>query len=114
MTKKELNLQSNLGTTIIFLALFGILGYFVYGGLNGALSVILLGIAYDLSILIGLIPFIGFIVQAIVMKFLWIFISDLTGIGPTVLTTWMYWIHLDIGAIGTCITTILVLKNVYK
>ena len=70
MSEKELNLQSDVGTAIIFLALFGILGYFVYGGLNGALSVVLLGIAYDLSILIGLIPFIGFIFQAIVMKFL--------------------------------------------
>lgn len=105
MTEIEINSKGNWTGTILLTLIFGIFGYFVYNGLDGALSIILLGFLYALSILIGLIPFIGFVLQAVIMQHIWSFTSELTGIGPTILTTWMYWLYLAFGIIATIVTT---------
>ena len=45
----------------VLLVLWAVLGYFVYGGMDGALAMILLSIVLGLAVPVALIPFVGFI-----------------------------------------------------
>jgi hypothetical protein len=82
------------------------LGYFVYRGLDGALAVFILSYLYSLCLLLALIPFVGALIQYLVMDRLvgpWVF--SLTGIGPSWLTALLLWVKLAEGAFLTFLTS---------
>jgi len=86
--------------------LFTALGYFVYGGVDGALAVLVLCMLYSLAGLSSLAPFIGFIIQALLMYyFVNPFVFGLTHIAPTWLTDLAFWVYLVMGAVITVFTT---------
>lgn len=86
--------------------LFTALGYFVYGGVDGALAVLVLCMLYSLAGLASLAPFIGFITQALLMYyFVNPFVFGLTHIAPTWLTDLAFWVYLVMGAVITVFTT---------
>ncbi len=91
------------------------LGYFVYGGLDGALAVFILSILYGLCLFLALIPFAGALIQYLIMDRLvtpWVF--SLTRIGPTWLTALMFWVTLAEGAVFTLLTSIAVILALRK
>jgi fructose-specific phosphotransferase system IIC component len=99
----------------LFTILWVALGYFVYGGLSGALAILVLSLLFDVVILVSLIPFVGVVIQGLIMNYLiapWVF--GVTSITATWLTTSMFWINIIIGFVLTIImsiATIAVLKE---
>jgi hypothetical protein len=86
------------------------LGYFVYGGLDGALAVFILSFLYGLCLFLALIPFAGAAIQYLVMDRLvtpWVF--SLARIEPTWLTALMFWVTLAEGAVFTLLTSLAVI-----
>lgn len=99
---------------LVLLLLFTALGYFVYGK-DGAVAMFVLGVFYSLSMLIAIIPFIGCFVQATLMKYIiWVYVSELVNISPSLLTLCMFWCFVVYGiiiTIATSIATICILRG---
>jgi hypothetical protein len=92
-----------LGGTWLLTILWAALGYFVYDGLQGVFAILVLSILYDLAAFLALIPFVGVIIQGLVMYFLiapWVF--EFTKINATWLTTLIFWVDIIFG----CTTTV--------
>jgi hypothetical protein len=89
--------------TILWVAL----GYFVYGGFSGALAILVLSLLFSVTILVSLIPFVGVVIQGLIMNY-WIvpWTFGVTGITATWLTGIIFWINIIIGLIFTIITSI--------
>jgi len=95
---------------LVLAVLFTALAYFVYNGVEGALAVLVLCILYSIASFIGLIPFVGFIIQAGVMHyFIEPFVFGVTGIHPTWLTSTIFWVYVAMGAFLTVIMTVVYL-----
>ncbi|RLG33236.1 hypothetical protein DRN97_05560 [Methanosarcinales archaeon] len=96
--------------SILLTMLFSLLGYFVYGSINGALAILLLCIVCNFMLLISVIPFVGWLIQAFLMKKLVITgIAAITGISLTWLTSAIFWVYLVFGIIISTVTSIVVL-----
>jgi fructose-specific phosphotransferase system IIC component len=103
-----ISLGSELGLTILWAAL----GYFVYNGLAGTFAMIILSILYGLATILAFIPFIGVILQGLLMYFLitpWVF--EFTGITATWLTVLVFWIDIIFGCIITLVMSLFVLVH---
>ena len=88
--------------------LMAALGYFVYGGLDGAFGIVIFGSILGISLLISIIPYgIGFIAQVCIV-FFWLipFLFEFTGLYHT----WLTWLEviatLILGVIVNLIMTI--------
>jgi hypothetical protein len=95
--------------------LWSALGYFVYGGLGGALAIIILYFLYAFCIFLAVIPFAGVAIQYFVSVRLvnpWVF--SLTGIGSTWLTAVMLWVDVAVGALLTSATSLRVVCRLLK
>ena len=95
---------SNLTTGSLFMMA---LGFFVYGGLTGAFGMIVFGGLCTLTVLIGLVPYVGVFIQMLVLfMFVVPFVFEWTGLYHT----WLTWLEIIasivLGAIATAITTI--------
>jgi hypothetical protein len=94
---------------LIICIICGVLGYFVYGGIKGALAIILICLIYDLSTYISLVPVCGFILQGLVINnYIWPWVSEFMGIGPSWLTTLIFWAAIIMGFFTTCAITFMV------
>jgi hypothetical protein len=84
----------NLGS-LPFLIVAAILGYFVYGGIDGALAMIVFTLAIGVVSLISLIPLVGFIIYALLV-YMWVFpwIMPILHIYPTWLTSGIFGIYV--------------------
>lgn len=102
--------EIKLGFSLPFL-LTGILAWFVYGSLNGVLSMILLDILLSISILIALIPFAGIFMMATLTE-VWIIptVLSFTHVEYTWLVTVLKFIAYFCGTIVTMFTTAIVMK----
>ena len=108
--KKEKNRQktkssTNFGGGLLLILFFAILGYFIYGGIQGFFGIILLGIIMTILLILSLIPYIG----GIIYLFLnWFFIipaiMDFTGLW----WTWFITIILILFTVCSMIISILV------
>lgn len=93
--------------------LFSVMGYFLYGGLNGALIVFTLCVLCNLAIILSLIPIFGLIFQYWIMAnliFPWFF--EFTGTGKTLLTLTMFTLYFCIGIIYCSSTTFWLFKKI--
>lgn len=85
VNKKQITVGLDFG--VILLILFAIIGYFIYGGIDGALAITAYCILSYIAIVVALIPFGGFPLQWILTRWViepWIF--EVTGIWATNLT----------------------------
>jgi hypothetical protein len=97
---------------LILVVLFTALAYFVYNGVEGALAVLILSILYSIASFIAFIPFVGVILQALVMHhFIEPFVFSLTGIHSTWLTSTIFWIYIAMGVFLTIIMTLVYLAR---
>ena len=95
--------------SLLITALFSLLGYFVYGGIKGALAILLLCIVFDFTLFLSLIPFVGWLVQALLMKVAIADILALTCISTTWLTSTIFWVYLVFGIIISIASSLIVL-----
>jgi hypothetical protein len=87
---------------IVWLVIFASLGYFVYGGTPGAIAVVVVSFVYGLTIIIALIPYVGFLVQiAAIHYYVWPWVSEFTHIQGTWLTDILWVITIIAGFIYT-------------
>ncbi|GMX58354.1 MAG: hypothetical protein MCSN_0080 [Candidatus Microsyncoccus archaeolyticus] len=120
MTTLDLEKSSSYGTKSMqigfwLILLYGSIGYYVYGGLNGVFSMIILGILYSFSCVLAFIPFAGIGVQYWAMSsliFPWV--QNLAGIEATWLTQTMFWITIVFGVIYWIIWTVYVASIIYQ
>jgi len=103
MTKKK---RTGAGVTFTSFMLFAILGYFVYGGIDGALGMILSDMLLSLTALLGFIPVVGVVLywvtaNNIVMPA----IFNLTGLHSTWLTTILVYFGLAVSILATLISS---------
>jgi len=104
-------LSSFLPTSLCLLILLPILGYFVYGkSIDFALAVLILLLCYELTLIIGCLPFVGALAQGLIM---WFFVNplvfSLTGLYPTWLTTLAFLLVLIYGILMTILSTLMLL-----
>ncbi len=86
----------------LLILLWASVAYFVYNGIWGIVAIVLLCGLYELTLLLSLIPYIGFIIQAIVMKFvIWPYVAALTEITASQLTLLIFWQVIVFGALIT-------------
>jgi hypothetical protein len=86
------------------------LGYFVYGGMNGALAMVVVWFIYQLCLLLALIPFIGVFIQAFVtFNYAWPWVAQLTSVGASWLTTLMFVVSVILGIMVTIATSLLLM-----
>jgi len=111
MSKEEnVNVSfDSLYSSILLTALFTLLGYFVYGGIKGALAVLLLTIACDFMLVISVIPFVGWLIQGLIMNWVITNFPALTGFPLTWLTSTVFWVYLAFGILISVISSIVVL-----
>ena len=113
--EKDINVSVNSHYyTLLFKALFPLLGYFVYGGIKGALAILLLCIICDFTLFLSLIPFVGWLVQALVMRFAITKILALTCVSTTWLISTIFWVYLVFGiiiSIASSLTLLMALDN---
>ena len=100
--------------SILLMVLFSLLGYFVYGGTNGALAILLLSIACYFMAFISVIPFVGCLIQAFLMKMFIPKIATITGIYLTWLTSTIFLVYLLAGIVVTTVFSILALDAIEK
>jgi hypothetical protein len=94
-------------TTIFFIILWGVLGYFVYGGLDGALAMLILATLMGLTIFIALIPFAGVFIQAwFGWNILIPWVMNLTHLTTSWLTTIIFAVDIAMGVIIWIIMTL--------
>ncbi len=107
--------MGNSSTTIIYILLISILGYFIYGhSMDSAIGIFLLNVTSTFSMLLGLIPFAGFMFTYMInTQYLFPYIYSLTGIYDTWLTNLIWWISETVSLILTIITTAIIL-GMYK
>ena len=98
------------GVTDFFIVLIsGILGYFVYDSVDGALGMILLTFFFSLCLLFAVIPFCGVIIHAVLMHFLVIpFVLNLTALEQTWLVIGFFWVYLVMGLLITSLMSSIV------
>ena len=94
---------------ILLTVLFTLLGYFVYGGIKGALAILLLTIACNFILIIGIIPFVGWLIQGLIMNWVITNFPALTGFPLTWLTSTIFWVYLAFGILISIISSIIVL-----
>jgi len=111
MSKEEnVNVSFNsLYFSILLTVLFTLLGYFVYGGIKGALAILLLTIACNFILMIGIIPFVGWLIQGLIMNWVITNFPALTGFPLTWLTSTIFWVYLAFGILIGIISSIIVL-----
>jgi len=102
------NVSEIISNSISGSLLIAALGYFVYGGLDGAFGIVIFGSILGISLLISIIPYgIGFIAQVCII-FFWLipFLFEFTGLYHT----WLTWLEviatLILGVIVNLIMTI--------
>jgi hypothetical protein len=104
------NVYTGIGIDFFLVILFGALGYFVYGGVGGALAMVILTILYALATFLSLIPFAGAFFQWLVMTYaIRPFVFHLTHIHSTWLTFAAFWVYLGLGIVLTAIMSLGVL-----
>ena len=104
-TRQKTKSSTNFGGGLLLILFFAILGYFLYGGIQGFFGIILLGIIMTILLILSLIPYIG----GIIYLFLnWFFIipaiMDFTGLW----WTWFITIILILFTVCSMIISILV------
>ena len=110
MSKEDVNISFNsLHWSVLFTMFFTLLGYFVYGGIKGALAILLLTIACDFMLVISIIPFIGWLIQGFLMHWAITDFPALTGFPLTWLTSTIFWVYLVFGIVISTISSIVVL-----
>jgi len=101
MTDKKGSLNFSGLSSVIYLILCVGLGYFVYGrSLDMLIAVAVLSILMSLALYLSLIPFVGFIVYALVAKFCiipWMF--SFSGLYDTWLISLMFWLGTALGGV---------------
>jgi hypothetical protein len=66
---------------IELLLLWSALAYFIYGGLEGTMAIVILCVLYGMTCFLAFIPFGGVVIQALVMRFvIWPWVAAFTGI----------------------------------
>ena len=120
MSTLNLEKGSNYGTKgmelgIWLILLYGSIGYYVYGGLNGVFSMIILGILYSFSCVLACIPFVGIGIQYWTMtSLIFPWVQSLTGIEATWLTQTMFWITIVFGAFYWILLTVYTVIIIYE
>ena len=99
---------------LFYTVLFSVLGYFVYGGIEGLMAVLALCLFYDLALCLSIIPFGGSIIQAVVMNLISHKLFTILNIYPTWLTTCIFWCYLVCGIVITILVTAIVIANLDK
>jgi hypothetical protein len=93
-------------STIISLIILGCLGYFVYSGIEGSIAIIVVSFVYGVATLIALIPYVGFVIQAgAIYYFVWPWVSELTKIQASWLTTLLFGLVVIYGFTVTFVST---------
>ena len=78
----------------IFWIFIACLGYFVYGGVEGAIATFVLGVALSISMVLGIIPFVGPFLWWGVSRWIMASLFAVAGIGPTLLSVAIWWFCL--------------------
>jgi len=99
---------------LFYTVLFSVLGYFVYGGIEGLMAMLALCLLCDLVLCLSIIPFVGSIIQAVVMNLISHKLFTILNIYPTWLTTCIFWCYLICGIIITILVTAIVVANLNK
>jgi len=94
---------------ILLTALFGLLAYFEYGGVHGVAAILLLCVIYWLLLTVSIVPFIGWLIQAWLMRRFTPNVITLTGIAPTWLTDLVFWSFLGLGIVVSAISSLIVI-----
>ncbi len=92
-------------TSFLMLAMISF-GYFVYGGIHGAFGMVVYLVYMDLAALAGLIPVVGIFVADWLMEGAAIAAYAMTGIGPSWLTSVVYYYCYFMAGICWMLTTI--------
>ena len=93
MTDKEDKNKYSIGGFGFVSIILILLGYFVYGGLHGALAIFLIILVTDIMLLLNIIPVAGLILHVVfTLMFVLPFLYDLCGISPT----WLVWVVIGI------------------
>lgn len=110
------NISYGNGISSIFIILIsGILGYFVYGSLDGALGMILLTFLFSLSLLLASIPFCGVIIHAVMMHFVVIpFVLKHAALEQTWLVIGFFWVYLAMGLLITSLVSVMTILAIIK
>lgn len=99
MTDKT-STASGILSTVVFYLLVTLLGYFVYGGLNGALGTLLLVIVVSIVSVVSIVPFVGVFIQYYLLtRFVFPYIYSITGLYSTWVTDVILWTFMVIGCI---------------
>ena len=99
---------------LFYTVLFSVLGYFVYGGIEGLMAILALCLFCDLALCLSIIPFGGSIIQAVVMNLISHKLFTILNIYPTWLTTCIFWCYLICGIVITILVTAIVIANLDK
>jgi hypothetical protein len=98
MKDKASQVKYGLGSWLPLMLVFAILGYFTYGGINGALAIIAVYFLVSFAAVLSIIPYAGIFVQNYVTtEYVFPYLFSITGIYPTVLTDAIYVFFLVIG-----------------
>jgi len=84
------------------------LGYFIYGGIHGAMGIFILAVALSISAVLGLIPLFGPFIWWYFAKLMVAKIFILTGITASILTAGLWWGTLVLVIIITLLVTVTV------
>lgn len=82
----------NLKFSPIFWLFMACLGYFMYGGIQGAMAIFVMTVAFSFSLLFSIIPFFGIPIWLYVMGQATPMIFALTGISASLLTGGIFWV----------------------
>ena len=99
---------------LFYTVFFSVLGYFVYGGIEGLMAILALCLFCDLALCLSIIPFGGSIIQAVVMNLISHKLFTILNIYPTWLTTCIFWCYLICGIVITILVTAIVITNLDK
>ncbi len=101
--------KSTTGGISTLWVVYGIIGYFVYDSIAGALGIMLYSFVFGILAMAGLIPVLGQIIYyAVGTIFIEPFIFNFTGIYSTLLTSFIFWFQFAI----SCLISIFVLAAV--
>lgn len=95
------------------IVIFAIAGGFVYGGLDGALAMVILSILLAGAGTLSFIPFAGPILQWFVsLEIIFPGFQNLTGIEPTILTFIIFGYEMFLGIIFCATTTFYIIRKI--